>query len=315
MVISREFDVTVDLVLRELDRRRELAFRFDLADFPESLSLDARLVDGRWDGRLRTGGGVCDLDAVRGVWYRKPSRFAPHKGMTDTEQQWAVVESRMGFGGLLAALPCRWINHPHRNAVAGVKPGQLVVAAALGLTVPESLVTNDPNEAREFVAAQPDGAVYKSFHGGTGTESGRMTALYTTPVNAAEITDGVQRAAHLFQARVPKAFEVRVTVVGDRLFAVRIDVDSEIGRQDWRADHAGHTYTVITPPGDVTTRIHELMQHFDLIFGALDFVVTPADEWVFLEINPNGQWGWLHTALGLPIPSALADALTMGDPP
>jgi len=51
------------------------------------------------------------------------------------------------------------------------------------------------------------------------------------------------------------------------------------------------------------------MDSLGLVFGALDFVVTPDGQWIFLEINPNGQWFWIERQTGMPISTALAELL------
>lgn len=146
MVITQDLDLTADLVVAELLRRGVGVARFDLAAFPESLAQTAYLARGfaRWVAALRDPHREVDLSAVRAVWYRKPSPFVFHPQLTATERQWAAGEARLGFGGLLTALDARWINEPNRLAVANLKPLQLSTAAACGLTVPESLLTNDP---------------------------------------------------------------------------------------------------------------------------------------------------------------------------
>lgn len=55
--------------------------------------------------------------------------------------------------------------------------------------------------------------------------------------------------------------------------------------------------------------VSTLLAAMGLRFGALDFIVDPDGQWWFLEINPNGQWAWIEDEIGLPISSALADAL------
>jgi glutathione synthase/RimK-type ligase-like ATP-grasp enzyme len=114
---------------------------------------------------------------------------------------------------------------------------------------------------------------------------------------------------HLFQEWVPKAYEVRLTVVDGRFFASRIDAGSSAGYTDWRADYDALTYTAIETPAFVRSRVATFLDHLHLRFGALDFVVAPDGEWWFLECNPNGQWAWIEEATGLPIAAAIADAL------
>jgi glutathione synthase/RimK-type ligase-like ATP-grasp enzyme len=216
----------------------------------------------------------------------------------------------MGFGGVIASLSCRWLNHPHRIAVAEYKPFQLAAAAAVGLRVPATLITNDPETVREFVERFQAGVVYKSLSGSPPPVDGRSLALYTTVLEPTDHSHpGLARTANFFQERVPKAYEVRMTVVGDHLFAVRIDTDSPSARIDWRSDYSSLRYAVEVVPNHVRGCVLKLLHGLGLDFGALDFIVTPKREWVFLEINPNGQWGWLEHATGLPITAGIADFL------
>lgn len=311
LVLTQRFDPTADLVIRELHSRRVPLARVDSAEFPEMLSMRAVIGPGhpRWDGVLTTEHRAVRLSEIRSVWYRRPSQFALHPELSRSERVWAEREARAGFGGVLGALRCRWVNHPHRIRIAESKPRQLCLAAESGLMVPPTLVTNDPGAARSFVAAQPGGAVYKPLSGPPEPVQGQALALYTSPVALPEITDGVRRCAHLFQARIPKRFEVRLVVVGTALFAARIDATSERARMDWRSDYASLTYQPITIPESVAAGVRRVMKSLGLVYAAWDFIVDPQGCWHFIEINPNGQWGWIELATGLPIASALADLL------
>lgn len=312
VVITRDQDITADLVVGELARRGVGVVRFDLADYPEHLTQVAYLVNGRtrWTGALRGQYRDIDLSAVRAVWYRKPSPFALHPDLTATEQRWAAAEAEMGFGGLLAAMRnVRWINRPDRTAVANQKPLQMSAAASCGLSVPASLLTNDPAQARDFCRAHTEGVIYKPLNGSPGTEDGHRVALRADTVTAEEITEGVRRTTHLFQARVPCAYAVRLTVVGRRFFAARIDTPSAVDAVDWRA-HDKLTYTPIDFPDDVAAGMGRLMNTFELRYAAADFVVDHDGLWHFIgDLNPNGQWAWI-SPLRESITCALAEELT-----
>lgn len=314
VVITRDQDVTADLVCVELDARSVPVVRFDLADFPQRLTQVSYLVNGRthWTGALIGRYRDVNLEAVRSVWYRKPSRFRFREEMTATEQQWAAAEASNGFGGVLTALTrARWCNHPHRSAAAELKPAQMAVAAESGLSVPDTLLTNDPDQARDFCRIHRGaGVVYKPLRGGPAAENGRHVALRTVRVSTEDITDDVRHTVHLFQARVDAAYPVRVTVVGNRLFAVRIDTTSPA--LDWRDVPAERcTYTPIDAPDTVVTGLRGVMTAFGLTYAAPDFLVDHDGRWWFIgDLNPNGQWGWIAGHTGLPIASAIADELT-----
>jgi len=230
-------------------------------------------------------------------------------GLSATEQWWAEGEARMGFGGVLASLPCAWVSDPLAMARAEYKPLQLAAAAEVGLRVPATLVTNDAAAARAFVTAQPSGAIYKTLCGGPHTENGRAVALHTARVDVAQIDESVRTTAHLFQQRVQKAFDARVTVVGERVFAARIDTTAA-GAEDWRADD-GVRFSVLQPPAATVDAAVALLYRLGLRYGALDFVVDSDSRWWFMEINPNGQWAFVPD-LRAPITQAIADELQKG---
>ncbi len=187
------------------------------------------------------------------------------------------------------------------------------MARSVGLTVPPTLITNDTEAARRF-AKEHDQIVYKPLSSAGVSEDGRYKLVYANRLTEDDITDTVSATGHLFQRWVDKAYEVRLTVVDDVFFAVRIDAESEAGTVDWRTDYDNLRYAVVNVPHDVREHVLDLLELLRLRFAALDFVVTPSGEWVFLEANPNGQFAWLQEATGVPIAAAIADALTKGPP-
>lgn len=314
LVLTHWFDPTADGVVRELTARGTEVFRCDAADFPGRLAMTGTLGLHGWVASLRNEHRSVDLADVVGAYYRRPSRFDFSAGMSDEERSWAAAEARYGFGGLLsAALP--WLNHPAAIARAEYKPVQLQAAARSGLRVPETLLTNDPDAARRFVNRQDGRVVYKSLSSELVSGNGELEAIYTTHVPPSDHGHrDVALTAHLFQAHLAgKAYDVRLTVAGDRLFAAAVHTDSGPAPLDWRRDYANLTYTPIDVPDGVADGVQGLMHTLDLRFGALDFVVTTSGRWWFLEVNPNGQWGWIEDATGLLITEAIADELLGGD--
>ncbi|MGH3833734.1 MAG: hypothetical protein ACRDRS_25405 [Pseudonocardiaceae bacterium] len=102
-----------------------------------------------------------------------------------------------------------------------------------------------------------------------------------------------------------KIADLRVTVIGESVFATRIDNPGEL---DWRRSHDNITYRPCELPDTVLAGVHRLMRSFGLVFDALDFVLTDQGH-QFIEINPNGQWGWIERQTGQPLSRALAATL------
>lgn len=146
LVLTEPGDTTADLVVTELDRRGARVFRADTGDFPLCLGVSA-WFDGSWRGEIHGPDGSVDLQDIRSVYYRRPTAFTFPPSMTDAERRFAAREARRGIGGLLMSLPCSWANHPSRVADAEYKPYQYTIAAACGLDVPRTVITNVPGDA------------------------------------------------------------------------------------------------------------------------------------------------------------------------
>ena len=219
-----------------------------------------------------------------------------------------MAEARAGLGGLLmTSVP--WMNHPHHSGYANYRPVQLAAAHQGGLTIPATLITNDPVRARAFAVAQGE-LVYKPM---THVPPGQGRVLYAVPISAddleGEAGDAIAGSMHLLQRRITAAYAARLTVVDGRIFAAAIHAHSDAARMDWRSDYDALTYEAVDPPVDVAEGVRIMMNRLSLRFGALDFLVTEQGEWYFLEVNPNGQWAWIEQETGLRISSAIADAL------
>ncbi|MFD3915462.1 ATP-grasp ribosomal peptide maturase [Streptomyces sp. NPDC058603] len=312
LVLTGPKDATADLVIAELNERGVPVHRLDPGDFPEILSVTARIGSHRssWDGSLRGEYRDLDLGHVRSVYYRRPTEYRFHLDPSGPDADWAAAEAHAGLGGVLATLECTWLNHPRRNAAAGVKPVALATAARCGLAIPETLITNDPAEAKAFIEKLPGRvAAYKAL--GTQAPSGvdgEPYALWTTKVYASEITNAVSLTAHQFQEWIPKSCDVRLTVVADQLFAAKIHSSSEAARIDIRTDYDSHTYEPCDVPYKVAAGVRKLMGVFDLHYAAMDFLVSHGGGWHLIDVNPNGQWAFVPE-LRTPITHALADLL------
>jgi ATP-grasp ribosomal peptide maturase len=311
LVLTGRADVTADAVIDELSSRGERVVRFDTADFPIAATLAATLTGRGWEGHLVLGDRAVALATVKSVWWRRPNEFRTPPSWSADARAFAASEARAGLLGVLASLPARWINHPSRDAACNYKPLQLAVAARAGLRVPGTVITSDPDHACRFVADEP--AIYKALGGGVVRADGRHHAVPTTLVGSESVDESVAATATLLQRYVDKAFEVRLTVVGKRMFPVAIHAGSPAARLDWRTDYGSLTYDAdIAVPPEVACGVRSLMGELGLFFGALDFVVQPDGSWCFLEINANGNWHWLVKSAGVPLVRAMAEALQEG---
>ncbi|MEU6539724.1 ATP-grasp ribosomal peptide maturase [Streptomyces sp. NPDC047000] len=312
LVATEADDLTADMVIAQLNRRNVPVVRFNPADIEADLTVTARFgtCPAPMAGQVRTSSRAVDLTAVRSVYWRRPVWPAfEHLGVDDA--RFAAAQVRYGLGGILYALDGPlWVNHPLRNAAADYKPAQLAVARRLGLTVPPTLVTNDPAEARRFAAGH-DQVIFKTLRWTRYQREGVALTGWADPVTAAEIDESVHVVPHLFQAVVDKVADIRVLVVGRRTFAVRI----ESGMLDWRKDYSALSYSVVDLPDRTSRALLAHLDHFGLVSGSFDLAVDKTGELWWLELNPNGQWGWLEESTGLAMSAVFAELLTQGTAP
>ncbi|MFD7505612.1 ATP-grasp ribosomal peptide maturase [Streptomyces sp. NPDC059850] len=310
LVLTNPCDVTADVVLRLLAERRVPVVRLDPgADLHAGASLTVAYRTGDQRGTLRTATRELDTTRIRSVWVRRPSPYVGPSGLSDQDRRFAAEQALWGAGGILASLPgAHYVNHPWNNRTAEFKPAQLSTARRCGLLVPDTMITNDPDEARRFAVSQHGGVIYKPLWNTPYRVDDQPHSVWVREVRAAEITDAVSVCPHLFQAKVDKVFDVRVTAVGRQLFGARVDSPD----LDWRYRQGLMTCTPIDVPESVARAIAAYRSQLRLIYGAFDFAVTAAGDWYFLECNPNGQWAWQPPETTAAIAHALAVQLEKG---
>ena len=183
----------------------------------------------------------------------------------------------------------------------------------MGFVTPHTLITNNPESLVEFYQDCRTNLISKQFayrnlhrHGGPYSYQ-----VYTTPVRRRDMAGyrSLRYGPAIFQAAVPKQFELRITVVGDRVFAARIDSQAtRHTRDDCRHyDDPRIGYSSHSLPGHIAGLCLRLVHSFGLHYGAIDMIVTPEEEYIFLELNVNGEWGGVAHRAGLPVAEAIAD--------
>lgn len=141
LVLTAPVDPTADYVIQHLNTAEVPLARVDSADFPVQLTTSATIKPGSpWAVTL----GDINLDDVTAIYYRRPGRFVFSSEIPDPYLSWCEGQARYGFWGVLESLPARWVNHPRAVASAEYKPRQLAWANACGLTIPPTLVSNNP---------------------------------------------------------------------------------------------------------------------------------------------------------------------------
>src|SRR5215213_8776703 len=320
LVITNDHDEHADAVIEELDRRAVPVFRFHPGEFPDAVSISMEICNGPIDGEIRDTRQRVAFHDICAAWYRRSrDLFAPLPSLNVTHgdlENFVRVQSDVTLTGLFASLQTLWVGQPFKLRRAEVKALQLAEASRAGLATPATLISNDPERATAFVEAlgEADCAIKPPIATRVdGEEGARLPLTKTLPRGHA--LDSVALAPTIFQPYVEKAYELRCVVMGDKIFTAKLNSqDKESARTDWRAaavDEEGDVeHEHFDLPEPVQAALHRLMRSFEINFASIDMIVTPDGEFVFLDLNPNGQWLWLEEEIGLPLVASMADLLT-----
>ncbi len=317
LVITREGDRHGWHMVELLRSRGKRVIPFDFATFPVSTEISFTPICST----ISVGGVRFDTSELTAVLYRREAVPQPPSCIHDQDiREYIIQESKSFLDSLSDMTNCRWVSHPDTILVANRKPLQLQHASALGFTIPRTLITNSPGEAANFIRNLPGAVAVKSLTGpgitvGQGVEE-KSYALYTRGQSVREIIGKIGRVRNcptVLQEYIEKAFELRITVVGQQTYACAIHSQaSPHTKEDWRRYDLEHTpHRSYELPTDMRSRCVQLVHGFGLQFGCIDMIVTPDGSYVFLELNPNGQWLWIEQLTGLPISEALANLLTI----
>ena len=317
VIVTQEVDPHADQMVLELKKRGLKPVRFHTKDFPlkAGLALRPGLEDGE-ELHLRVGDERLAGSEIRSIWFRRPDLPALTPDLSKEEERMALGECQSTLFGFYRLTKAFWVNHPDKNKAANSKVAQLTLARQLGLRIPDTIITNEPEEARAFYEKHAGDVIFKVQRQAMWSEEKALSFFTSkvTPAQAAKF-ELIRQAPALLQEHVAKRVELRITVIGARIFPAALhSQDVEKAKIDWRKATGQIRHEKYVLPSSVEKALRRMVDRFGLQYAAIDMIVTPAGEHVFLEINPNGQFGWIDQLAGLPLYEAMADLLVAGKP-
>jgi glutathione synthase/RimK-type ligase-like ATP-grasp enzyme len=284
----------IDWALRRIGLRTALLYG---NCFPQDESHTLRL-DSQGCSYSRVRGAEClDLLDVSVVWNRRSQWPVPSAELPDSDRAAALREAEMFVDGVrsLAALRQRWVNAPDADVAASRKPYQLDVARHLGLKIPRTIMSNDPQRIRRFFEEAPGAVVLKPFHALQWISDRDHYMLFAEKLRFEDIEDpeALRLTSHIFQDYVEKRYELRIFCLGDQILAYKLhSQEQDSTRTDWRVSVDGslRTEPYLGLPQAISDSIRRYMRHMRLEYGAFDFIVDRDGEYVFLECNVSGQF-------------------------
>lgn len=325
LIITSQDEISIPPVLGYLKEMQQPYFRLDAdAILNNRAVLSMNLHNSDFTGSIRLpNGDAISMTRIKSVWFRRPKTVLV-KGLYANSEESAFAESEMSAAlwSLYSNLDrIFWMNHPisSRHILEHNKLLQMKLAAMCGLRVPDTVVSNNSAELISFCEQHGGVIAVKILRKAVLNNVGRSgIGIYTNVVTLDYLKKhaaNISSTALMAQEYVAKKVELRVTIVGTKLLACVIhSQDSERTRIDWRRyDFERVKHEVYELPTSVAAKLLAFMKRCNLSFGAVDMIITPDDNFVFLEINPSGQFGWIERLTSLPISRTIAELLT--DPP
>lgn len=273
--------------------------RFDVDLYPLQNKLSTTFEDGKWISILETSDAKYRLDDVAAVWYRRAYNIgAGLKEELESKFYGAAMgEIRNTLFGFLESFDCYALGKPSVYRRLDSKEEQLKIADKIGLKIPESCLTNNPETAKQFVLKHKN-VVAKMQTGFAIYEDGIENVVFTNVIteDKLEELDTLLYCPMQFQKKIEKKKELRVTVVGQDIYAFEIDSQQfEDAKVDWRKDGVNliDKWKPTELPREIEVKILELLDVYNVDYGAIDIIVSPEDEYYFIEINAAGEFFWL----------------------
>jgi glutathione synthase/RimK-type ligase-like ATP-grasp enzyme len=312
LILAHEADVHAQAVTQEIARLGTEVVIADLSQFPQWSQLNAHFTCcGERQLELTIAGRTYDLNEFGAIWWRRPQHPQVSSDLAnETYRLFATNEATEALTGVWYALDAFWVNNPAKDHVAHRKIMQLRVAQDCGFTLPDTLITNDPVQARIFIDRHGyRNVIYKAF---SALEQAWRETRLLRPEELA-LLDHVKYAPVIFQEYVEAIYDIRITVIGNAVFAAAIHSQQTSYPTDFRMDMANAAITPVDLPPELTARLLNYMTVLDLEYGAIDMRLRPDGKHVFLEINPAGQWLFVEEATKQPIAATLARLLVNRD--
>lgn len=303
LLIPTEPDDTQAIVVKlALEERGHEVRLFFTADFPTKQK-NAIYLDDKcyyWhsvDEFNQSGENNYDV-----VWWRRPRKpWLPKQAVHPEDLQFVQRENLLFYESLTANLAPQawWVNPKEAARKSQFKLFQLELAKSCGLKIPQTLCSNNPESIKAFIRANhKTGVIYKPLCAGYWFEEEKAKLIYTTRINEQDLpaADILQSVPGIYQAEIKKQHELRVTCFGDLLVAAKIcSQEHPGGITDWRA--IPKMQIPIEPcslPSRLQERIRKFMRQSGLVFGCFDFIVSEKGDYIFLEVNEQGQFLWLE---------------------
>ena len=313
LVLTYREDPHADSVCSFFDRVGVKYFRVSTEELPRDYSITFDSKSFLY--RISDKSEEVEIDSSWSIWNRRVMNPDTKKGMPKDLSSVAIDESEKTWVGLLISHQGRVVNTPQSQYYANNKIDQIRFASQFGdgIVIPDTLVTNNPDSVRTFYDVHNGKICFKLHKGAVVDSPNGHLVVYTNLVTDEHMrnVDLVSQNPSLFQEYIDKDFDIRIIATERSVTGIAIySQQSELSKIDSRKyDFKNVPHRKIELPNNVKNFCNIILTNYGLHFGVLDFVYSKDRKYVFLELNPNGQWLWLEHESGYNLTKEVAENL------
>ena len=311
LIVTTKADIATDYVVLELRKLGASFYRLNTEEFPlnktSSFFINNNLSRFNWNV---SNSDTISLHNLKTIWFRRHRLPMMPKSVIEAHAEYCLRESDWYIRGFLYNQNVRWMSNPLNLIRAESKIVQLEYARRIGFRLPDTIITNDYDESLSFLKEQNYDVIVKPLRLGYLDYGKRKTAIFTNKIDRTNLPTkkSLQLSPVIFQSHIKKAYDVRVTIIGGKVFTAAIDSQTESSAiVDWRRSknpnlkHYKHEL-----PRSIKLKCLQLMTNLGLNYGAINLILGKNNDYFFLEINPNGQYAWIEDTLKYPISRTIA---------
>tara|TARA_B110000196_G_scaffold122424_1_gene106169 strand:+ start:2013 stop:2972 length:960 start_codon:yes stop_codon:yes gene_type:complete len=314
LIVSNKTDLATDFLILKLQETGVKYYRLNTEDYLTIWDFEWQCNDGVVKLMISENGSFLDINLIESAYIRQPR--LPESKVEESEVEFYKREVGEGLRTLWRSIPDhKWLNPPYKILRASNKPEQISKAISIGFKVPNTCITSNSKVADHFYNNNNEDIVVKAVKNGFLFDGEAARIAPTRKILKEEIfaLDDYEKMPLIFQKRIEKEYDIRVTVVGSKVFSTAILSQEYLETStDWRvSSHLGLElkHEKITLPLSLEKMCVQLTRENGLRYSAIDLILSTNGEYYFLEINPNGQWAWIESLAGYPIRDSIISEL------
>ncbi|PKR79473.1 grasp-with-spasm system ATP-grasp peptide maturase [Brumimicrobium salinarum] len=323
LIISSDFDESTDKIMKWLIRKGEEVVRTGSFNYLSGITIS--LIKGELRVSLKLSSGMnFELDEIKSFWYRKSwfrmfenLEFIFPEELESVNSDYREYLLNEEISSLETFIVKRFEDRPHIGnyfAKNGNKLVYFLEASNAGMKIPDFTVTTDKSLVerelkRGIKMVKP---IQDLFYSNTEKES--IKNYYSIDYSVEELSKFNETIfPSMLQSYIDKKIEIRVFYLHGELYSMAIfSQNDDKTRVDFRNynDEFPNRMIPFKMPGDMCSKIRVFMNAINLNTGSLDFILTEEEDYIFLEVNPAGQYGMIEQNCFYSLDERISDFLS-----